>query len=88
MTWKQKSQTTQLNIILGDNFMNSANQMIQAIKNRKALLKKERDESIAYIEECYKRDIKILDQEEKKWLEQFDDVPVDDIYKNSKEVKE
>ena len=88
MTWKQKSQTTQLNIILGDNFMNSANQMIQAIKNRKALLKKERDESIAYIEECYKNDIKILDQEEKKWLEQFDEIPIEEIYKNEEEKEE
>ena len=29
--------------------------------------------------------MEILEKEEKEWLEQFDDVPVDDIYKNSKE---
>ena len=68
--------------------MNSANQMVQAIRNRKALLKKERDESIAYIEECYKKDIKILDQEEKKWLEQFDEIPIEEIYKNEEEKEE
>ena len=68
--------------------VNSANQMIQAIRNRKALLRKERDESIAYIEECYKKDIKILDQEEKKWLEQFDEIPIEEIYKNEEEKEE
>lgn len=68
--------------------VNSANQMVQAIRNRKALLRKERDESIAYIEECYKKDIKILDQEEKKWLEQFDEIPIEEIYKNEEEKEE
>ena len=65
--------------------MNSANENLCAIRHRKALLTKERDESIAYIEECYRKDMEILEKEEKEWLEQFDDVPVDDIYKNSKE---
>jgi len=65
--------------------MNSANETLRAIRHRKALLTKERDESIAYIEECYREDMEILEKEEKEWLEQFDDVPVDDIYKNSKE---
>lgn len=68
--------------------VNSANQMVQAIRNRKALLRKERDESIAYIEECYKKDIKILNQEEKKWLEQFDEIPIEEIYKNEEEKEE
>lgn len=54
--------------------------MIQAIRNRKALLKKERDESIAYIEECYKKDLEILEKEEKEWLKQFDDIPIEEIY--------
>ena len=65
--------------------MNSANETLRAIRHRKALLTKERDESIAYIEECYRKDMEILEKEEKEWLEQFDDVPVDEIYKNSKE---
>ena len=65
--------------------MNSANETLRAIRHRKALITKERDESIAYIEECYRKDMEILEKEEKEWLEQFDDVPVDDIYKNSEE---
>ena len=65
--------------------MNSANETLRAIRHRKALLTKEHDESIAYIEECYRKDMEILEKEEKEWLEQFDDVPVDDIYKNSEE---
>lgn len=61
--------------------MNSANEKLRAIRNRKALLTKERDESIAYIEECYKRDVEVLDKEEKELLSQFKDVPVNEIYK-------
>ncbi|MBP3226487.1 MAG: hypothetical protein J6M08_06160 [Methanobrevibacter sp.] len=67
--------------------MNSANQFLQAIKNKKALLKKKRDESIAYIEAHYREDIAALDKEEKEWLEQFDDVPVEDIYESDSKVK-
>ena len=67
--------------------MNSANQTLQAIKNKKALLTKEKNESIAYIEECYKKDIEVLNKEEKEWLEQFDDIPIDDIYNEESKVK-
>lgn len=67
--------------------MNSANQILQAIKNKKALLTKEKNESIAYIEECYKKDIEVLNKEEKEWLEQFDDIPIDDIYNEESKVK-
>ena len=68
--------------------MNSANQMLQAIKNKKALLTKEKDDAIAYINECYKNDMAVLDEEERQWLEQFDDVPINDIYdKSNKTVK-
>ena len=67
--------------------MKSANQFLQAIKNKKALLKKKRDESIAYIEAHYREDIAALDKEEKEWLEQFDDVPVEDIYESDSKVK-
>lgn len=55
--------------------LNSANQHLKAIKNRKALLTKEYYESIEYINECYKKDMEILDAEEREWLEQFDDIP-------------
>lgn len=61
--------------------MNNANEMLRSIRQKKALIKKERDESIEYIEECYQRDLKILEKEEKEWLEQFNDVPTEDIYK-------
>ena len=67
--------------------MNSANQILQAIKNKKALLTKEKNESIAYIEECYKKDMEVLNKEEKEWLEQFDDIPIDDIYHEESKVK-
>ena len=60
--------------------MNSANENLCAIRHRKALLTKERDKSIAYIEECYRKDMEILEKEEKEWLEQFNDVPINDIY--------
>lgn len=61
--------------------MNNANEMLRSIRQKKALIKKERDESIEYIEELYQRDLKILEKEEKEWLEQFNDVPTEDIYK-------
>ena len=61
--------------------MNSANEKLMAIRNRKALLTKERDESIKYIEECYERDVKILNEEERELLSQFKDVPINEIYK-------
>ena len=67
--------------------MNNANQMLQSIKNKKALLTKEKNKSIAYIEECYKRDMEILNKEEKEWLEQFNDVPVEEIYKEDNGVE-
>lgn len=67
--------------------MNSANQTLEAIKNKKALLTKEKNEAIAYINECYNHDMDILNKEEKEWLEQFDDIPIDDIYKEDSQVK-
>lgn len=70
--------------------MNAANQMLRSIKNKKALLTKERDESISYINECYRKDMEILEKEEREWLEQFNDVPINDIYNedNKKVEKE
>lgn len=61
--------------------MNSANEMLQAIKNKKALLKNKLELSDDYTEEQYNKDIEILNEEEREWLEQFDDVPVNEIYK-------
>lgn len=67
--------------------MNSANQMLMAIKNKKALLTKEKNEAIEYIEFRYAEDMAVLDKEETEWLEQFDDIPIDDIYKEDSQVK-
>lgn len=66
--------------------MNSANQMLMAIKNKKALLTKEKNEAIEYIESKYAEDMAVLDKEEREWLEQFD-IPIDDIYKEDSQVK-
>ena len=67
--------------------MNSANETLQAIKNKKALLAKERNEAIEYINQCYNHDLEILNKEEKEWLEQFDDIPINDIYNEDSQVK-
>ena len=67
--------------------MNSVNETLQAIKNKKALLAKERNEAIEYINQCYNHDLEILNKEEKEWLEQFDDIPINDIYKEDSQVK-
>lgn len=61
--------------------MNTANETLRAIKNRKAFLTKEKDEAINYINECYQRDIKILEKEEKQLLKQFKDIPEDTQWK-------
>lgn len=61
--------------------LNSANEMLQAIKNKKTLLKNKLELSDDYTEEQYNKDIEILNKEEKEWLEQFKDVPVNEIYK-------
>lgn len=62
--------------------MNSANQNLQAIKNKKALITKKYNRARKRLEEHYHKDMAILDKEEKEWLEQFDDVPVEEIYKD------
>lgn len=62
--------------------MNSANQNLQAVKNRKALITKKYHEAKKRLEEKYAEDMTILDKEEKEWLEQFDEVPIEDIYRN------
>ena len=50
--------------------MNSANETLRAIKNRKALLTKK-----------YHEDMAILEKEEKELLKTFKDIPVNEIYK-------
>ena len=48
---------------------------------------KERNEAIEYINQCYNHDLEILNKEEKEWLEQFDDIPINDIYNEDSQVK-
>ena len=61
--------------------MNSANQNLQAVKNRKALITKTYREAKEKLELKYAEDMTILDKEEKEWLEQFEEVPIEEIYK-------
>lgn len=68
--------------------MNSANQYLKSIRNKKALITKAYEEAKERLEEKYATDMAILDKEEREWLEQFDDVPVDDIYKNNEDIKD
>ena len=51
--------------------MNSANETLQAIRNKKAMLTKQKDEAI---------------KEEQELLSQFKDVPIQDIY-NDNQIK-
>ena len=61
--------------------MNSANETLRAIKNRKALLTKEKNESIEWIKTKYNEDMAILEKEEKELLKTFKDIPIKEIYK-------
>lgn len=67
--------------------MNSANETLRGIRTRKAILKKEHDESIELIKTKYQQDIAILDKEEQELLKQFNDVPINDIYKTDTQPK-
>lgn len=62
--------------------MNSANETLQAIRNKKALITKKYNEARQKLQNKYNEDMNILQEEEKNWLEQFEEVPVNDIYKN------
>lgn len=60
--------------------MNSANENLQSIRNQKAIITKAYEEAKEKLDERYAADMAILDKEERQWLEQFDDVPIEDIY--------
>ena len=68
--------------------MNSANENLRIIRNQKATITKAYEEAKEKLENKYAADMAILNEEEKEWLEHFEDVPIDDIYKDEKEVKE
>lgn len=59
--------------------MNQANQMLKAIREKKALITKAYEEAKEKLEEKYANDMAVLDKEEREWLKQFDDVPTDEI---------
>ena len=59
--------------------MNQANQMLKAIREKKAIITKAYEEAKEKLDEKYAKDMAILDKEEREWLEQFDDVPTDEI---------
>jgi len=62
--------------------MNSANENLRAIRNKKALITKKYHKARLRLEAKYAEDMSILDKEEHDLLEQFDDVPIEQIYKN------
>lgn len=64
--------------------MNSANETLSAIKNKKAIITKAKNKAIKRIEAKYKEDMAILDKEEKELLKTFKDVPIEEIYKEEK----
>ena len=61
--------------------MNSVNENLRIIRNQKATITKAYEEAKMKLETKYAADMAILDQEEKELLSQFDDVPINDIYK-------
>lgn len=60
--------------------MNSANESLRSIRNQKAIITKAYEEAKEKLDERYAADMAILDKEEHDWLEQFDDIPIEDIY--------
>jgi len=68
--------------------MNSANENLRSIKNQKAIITKAYNEAKEKLETRYAEDMAKLDKEEREWLEQFDEIPVEDIYNDDEEVKQ
>lgn len=68
--------------------MNSANENLRIIRNQKATITKAYEEAKEKLETKYAADMATLNKEEKELLSQFEDVPINDIYKDEEEVKE
>jgi hypothetical protein len=66
--------------------MNSANENLRAIRNKKALITKKYNEARLRLETKYTEDLNILNKEEHDLLQQFNDVPIEQIY-NTKPKK-
>lgn len=62
--------------------MNSANDKLRIIKNQKMIITQKYNDAKKKLNEKYSHDMNILNAEEKSLLSQFDEVPVEDIYKN------
>ena len=68
--------------------MNSANENLRIIRNQKATITKAYEEAKEKLETKYAADMATLNKEEKELLSQFEDAPINDIYKDEEEVKE
>ena len=60
--------------------MNTANQQLMAIKNKKAIITKAYHDALEKLESKYQADMEILNKEEKTLLETMKDVPTNEIY--------
>lgn len=57
--------------------MNSANETLRIIRNQKEQITKKYNEAKERLDAKYAEDMRVLNEEECKWLEQFEDVPLD-----------
>lgn len=67
--------------------MNSANDKLRVIKNQKEIITQSYNCAKKKLNERYAHDMSILDKEERETISQFDDIPIDDIYKEDSQVK-
>ena len=58
--------------------MNSANETLRIIRNQKEEITKKYNEAKERLDDKYAEDMKVLNEEERKWLEQFEDIPLED----------
>ena len=62
--------------------MNSANEILRSIRHQKAIITKAYNTALRKLNTEYATDMAKLNQEEKEWLEQFKEIPVEEIYEN------
>lgn len=67
--------------------MNLANETLRSIRIKKASITQKYNEAKERLETKYSEDMEALNKEEKTLLEQFDDIPINDIYKKDSKVK-
>lgn len=63
--------------------MNSANDKLRVIKNQKEIITQSYNCAKKKLNERYAHDMSILDKEERETISQFDDIPIEDIYKEN-----